>query len=315
MMVLMKTLGMKLVLMVLVGLLASSLTAAAEPRLKVLCTTFPVYQMTRNVAEGRDGIALELMLPAAMGCPHDYTLTPQDMLKLGKADVLVVNGLGLEDFLGTHPRQARPELAVLDSSEDVEGLLAYGHGEHEDHGHGHGEPASNPHLFASPRMAALLVKNIAAGLGKADPAGAALYAKNGEAYVRKLEGLADELAALGKRLVCRRVVTQHAIFDYLARDMGIEIAAVIQAHAGQEPSAAEMLELLRSIRRGKACAVFTEPQYADSVARTIAEEAGVPLALLDPMASGPEDAPLDYYERTTRKNMDRLIETLGAAPE
>jgi ABC-type Zn uptake system ZnuABC Zn-binding protein ZnuA len=106
-------------------------------------------------------------------------------------------------------------------------------------------------------------------------------------------------------------VTQHAVFDYLAHDAGLEIAAVIQETAGQEPSAAEMIDLIRTIRSSGAAAVFTEPQYSSKVARTVAGEAGVPVAVLDPVANGPTDAPLDYYEKVMAENLKTLKDVLA----
>lgn len=72
----------------------------------VLATTFPIYQIVRNVTNGREGMKADLMLPSRLGCPHDYMLTPQDMQKLAKADILVVNGLGMEEFLGAPVKKA-----------------------------------------------------------------------------------------------------------------------------------------------------------------------------------------------------------------
>jgi ABC-type Zn uptake system ZnuABC Zn-binding protein ZnuA len=176
------------------------------------------------------------------------------------------------------------------------------------HGHHHG--GVNPHLFASPRMAAKLALNIAAGLSKFDPEGAALYSRNADAYAVKMKKLAEEMSALGKRLANAKIVQPHGIFDYLARDMGLEIVGVMQAH-GQEPSAAEMIELVKTIKERKAGGVFAEPQYPEKVGKTLARETGVPAAMLDPVATGPENAPLDYYETVMRKNMKTLETTLG----
>mgnify|MGYP003729615183 CR=1 FL=1 len=445
------------------ALIAAGLTTAAAGGMNVLCTTFPIYQITRNVAQGRDGVKVELMLPAALGCPHHYSLTPQDMQKLARADVLVANGLGMEEFMGAPVAKANPRLRIVDSSAGIEGVMAYadggahGHahgeepfewagifdlapglyrwsfakkdgryadptmkiailptdgadaaaiervkpaarkaldadaaprepgaeltpgaqayrlefddeqdattfavriekagayafftehaptefeaGEHffkdaqgrdvepvaqepnggDDHGHAHDHghdharhrhAGPNPHLFASPRQAALLAENIAAGLSKADPEGAGVYFKNAKAYAQRMNALADEMAALVKTLKNNRIVQPHGVFDYLARDIGLEIVAVTQPH-GQEPSAAEMLELVKIVREKKAGAVFTEPQYSPKVGQTIARETGIPAAVLDPAASGPENAPLDYYEQVMRKNMEALRNTLG----
>jgi len=293
----------------------------------VLCTTFPIFQITRNVARGRDGLEVQLMLPSQLGCPHNYTLTPQDMQELARADVLVINGLGMEEFLGAPLKRANEELTIVDSSAGIEETLQYttghehnageahkhhaGHDaeEGEEHDHHHHEGV-NPHLFASPRMAAKLAMNIAAGLGKADPAGKDLYTRNARAYAETLNKLADEMADLGKRLKNNRIVEPHGVFDYLARDAGLEILAVMQAH-GQEPSAAEMARLAKTIREKKVGAIFTEPQYPDKVGKALARETGVPVGMLDPAASGPEDAPPDYYETVMRENMKTLETTLG----
>jgi ABC-type Zn uptake system ZnuABC Zn-binding protein ZnuA len=306
--------------------------SAATLSKRILCSTFPIYQITRNVTLGRDPAAVELMLPAQLGCPHDYALTPQDMKKLSRADVLIVNGLGMEEFLGAPVRKANAKLRVIDSSSGIQELLRYTEETDHDHGHAmkintdkkHSEGAHhphdaehhhhegiNPHLFTSPKMAAKLARNIADGLSKVDPDGAAIYAKNARQYADKLNVLADDFAALGNTVKKNRIITQHGVFDYLARDMGLEVCAVVQAHAGQEPSAAEMLEIIRTAREKKVAAVFTEPQYPARIGQTIAMESGISTAILDPVATGPENAPLDYFETIMRQNMAILKETLG----
>jgi ABC-type Zn uptake system ZnuABC Zn-binding protein ZnuA len=293
---------------------------ACFAELNVLCTTFPIHQIARNVAQGREGVDLQLMLPAGMGCPHDYALTPQDMLKLAAADVLVVNGLGLEEFLGAPVLAANPGIETVDSSAGIPDLLAYARRPHEadeDHdyeaGADHGRDGVNPHLFASPRQTARIALNIAGGLSKADPEGAGVYSRNAQAYAARMNALADEMAAFGQTLQNNRIVEPHGVFDYLARDMGLEIVAVLRPH-GQEPSAAEMLELVRDIRAKQAGAIFTEPQYPAKVGEALARETGLPVALLDPAATGPGDAPLEHFETVMRKNMEVLGATLGVKP-
>ncbi len=445
----------------------------------VLATTFPIYQIVRNVAEGREGVTVDLMIPSQLGCPHHYALTPQDMQKLAKADFLVVNGLGMEEFLGAPVKKANPKIRVIDSSIGIKETLQYSGDQHHEHGHGHEhgetghhveehhhghhgehpfewagafklepgvykwsfakvdgkyadpamkmvyvasepkdpiehvkemimglfeqngqalkhggrlnsgelhvlqfddarnttefeikidkagtyvfftehmpsefeagehffktaggenvepvfqEPESghdhhhaeahhdhghhhhhagiNPHLFASPRMTAQLAMNIAAELSKADPSGAAVYFKNAQAYAETMDRLADDMAALGRRLKNNRIVQPHGVFDYLARDMGLEIVAVMQAH-GQEPSASEMIQLVKTIKEKRTGAIFTEPQYPDKVGQTLSKETGIPVAMLDPAASGPDNAPLTYYETVMRQNMKTFESTLG----
>ncbi len=283
-------------------------SAAEDKNPVVLCTTFPLYQITRHLTQGRSNLDVQLMLPSELGCPHDYALTPQDMRKLNNADMLVINGLGMEEFLGAPLKKAAADLKIIDSSLGIENLLHYTEDQRDEHGHHHSEV--NPHLFVSPRMAARIAMNIAAGLAQADPAGAAIYRQNAQTYAAALNHLADDMAALGKRLQNNRIVQPHGVFDYLARDMGLEIVAITRAE-GQEPSAAEMLELVKTIRDHQVGAIFTEPQYPDKVGKTLAKETGIPVAVLDPVATGPEHAPLDYYSTTMRKNMQTLEMTLG----
>ena len=243
-------------------------TALAQTR--VLATTFPVYQIVRNITQNVPDVEVQLMLPAQAGCPHDYALTPQDMSKLAQADILVLNGLGLEAFLGSPSARAQKELHTIDSSKGISGLLPYtdaeaAHEEHEGHHHG----GMNPHLFASPRMAAQMTRSIAGQLADLDPANAATYWANAENYARTLDALADEFAALGGKLKNSRIITQHGVFDYLARDMGLDVVAVIQADDTQAPSASDMMKLIKAIRSQHVGAIFTEPQYPDKVAATL----------------------------------------------
>lgn len=289
--------------------------------LRVLCSTFPIYQITRNVAAGRNETAVDLMIPAAAGCPHDYALTPGDVAKLTGADVLVVNGLGMEDFLGDALARINPGIVVVDSSAGIAGLLSYdeghghdaehrdGHEDDEDGGHGHAE--TNPHLFTSPLLTAKLAANIAERLGGVDPGGAALYAVNAAVYGKRLEKLAGEMAEAARGFANRRIAEPHGAFDYLARDLGLEVVVHLQPH-GQELSAAQMLEVLEQIKKTKPALIAVEPRYPDRASRTLASETGLPVVELDPAASGPENAPLEYYETVMKANMETLETAMGS---
>ena len=302
--------------------------AAAPEKLKVMASTFPVHQITRNLVAGSHTVETALLIPAQLGCPHDYVLTPQDLRQLAGTDVLIINGLGMEEFLESLLEKAGRNLKIIDSSAGITETLPYKNAEHgygtDETGHSealdsdkqhayshHKSGGVNPHLFASPRMAARLAINIAEALCEIDPGGTTLYTTNARAYADKMNQLAENFAALGKKLVNNRIVTQHGVFDYLARDMGLQIVAAVQPHAGQEPSAAEMLELVETIKRERAGAVFTEPQYPANISRTIARETGIAFATLDPAANGPNHAPLDYYETIMRQNITALGNTLG----
>lgn len=277
----------------------AAVQASAISEQTVVVTTFPIYQIVRNVTNGREGMKVELLLPSQLGCPHDYALTPQDLRKLAAADFLVINGLGLEEFVGSSfVKTVNPQLVIIDSSVGIMETL----------------PSSlgvNPHLFVSPRLTAQVAHIIAGELSKVDPNGAAIFFSNAEFFAARMFKLAEVMVALGKRLKNRRVVQPHGVFDYLARDIGLEIVVNLQVEHGLEPSAADMLGLIRSIRKLQAGAIFTEPQYRSKVGVIVGKEVGIPVAVLDSVASGPENAPLDYYEVVMYQNLQVVAETLG----
>ena len=289
------------------GVIAPPVRAATPGSgLRVLATTFPVWLFIRGVTRDVPGVSVELMIPASAGCPHDYALSPADMMRLAAADVLIVNGLGLETFLGASPDAVRGRLkegaVVLAAADGVSSPLSYP---------GEGPEAVNPHVFASPRLAADIVERLAEGLSARDPEHAGLYRANARGYAGQLRDLADEYTALRGRLCRTHVVVQHADLDYLARDAGLSVEAVVQPHEGQEPSAARMLELVRLIREKEVGAILTEPQYPAASGETLARESGVPVAQLDSVASGPADAGPDYYIQVMDGNLQTLERILG----
>lgn len=281
----------------------------------VLVSTFPIYQIVRNVTSGSKFLNVQLMLPSEMGCPHDYALTPQDMQKIARAEVLVINGLGMEEFLGGPLKAANPQIKVIDSSQGIEELLFY-EGDHDHHHqkthqHRGDHKRPNPHLFVSPKMNGRLALNIAKRLSELEPSESELYLRNAQSYSQGMSELMAEMVSLGKRLKNNRVVQPHGVFDYLFKDMGIKIVATLQPH-GLEPSPSEMRKIVNLIKKEKVGAIFVEPQYPKKTGEIISKETGVPLVTLDPCATGPQDATLDYFEKVMRNNMKILKDILGA---
>ncbi len=275
-------------------------TPAGKPPLRVLASFLPMYVFTRNVTAGVPGVTVDLMLPAALGCPHDYALTPGDMRKIAAADLFIANGRGMEEFLGAPVLRANPRIRIAETAAGVVPIRT-GAAEHG---------GVNPHTWVSPRNAILQVRAIERALAAADPADAAAFRRNADAYAARLEALAREFDLAARRFRARNVVTFHNVFDYLARDIGIDVVGRIEETPGQEPSAGELQALVRTIRRTKAVAVFAEPQYPERLAAIVAREARVPLRVLDPVSTGPAEP--RAYEDAMRKNLATLVAALGS---
>lgn len=276
---------------------------------ELVASVFPVWLLLRQVARDVPDTSVDLLLPAGTGCPHDYSMTPQDRRALARADVLVINGLGLESFLGDTAKMSqlmKEGSVVIDISSRMDDLLPEDDDGHDSHGHD-----KNPHTFASPAMMARMAESLAEQLAEKDPDHASIYQANAKRVQTPLLKLADDYAALGRSISGRGIAVQHNVFSYLARDTGLTVDAVVQPHEGQEPSAREMLELVRVMRDRKTAVVITEPQYPARTGRTLASEAGIPCISLDPVAGGPADAPADYYEQVMRENLRVLENALG----
>ena len=284
---------------------------AAEP-LRVLTSFLPMEIFTRNVVGDTPGVTVASMLPASLGCPHDYALTPGDMKKIASADLFVANGFGMEEFLGEPVRRANPKIRIVETSHGVRPIRE-GHddpakGTHGPKGHDDGEV--NPHTWVSPRNAILQVREIEKALSAARPGNAPAFRRNADAYVARLSALAAEFETAAKTFRRKNIVTFHNVFDYLARDLGLTVVGEIETAPGQEPSAGEIRKLSRTIRERKVPAVFSEPQYSPKLAEALAREAGVPVRVLDPVATG--SPTLTAYEDAMRRNLATLTEALSA---
>lgn len=319
--------GLMLAGVLLAALFTVGGAVAAEPKVRVLATTYPVYLLTRAVAQSSPDVQVDLLIPAQTGCPHDYALTPKDMQKLSQARIVVINGLGLEAFM-EKPLAAAGNITVIDSSkgantiaedndEDQHGEHASdaaagkGHPDHDaaaakGHEHAHDHGGVNPHIFSSPLQAAVMVRNIGRGLAAAEPVAAKNCPETAEAYAVRLETLARRMATVGANAANKNVMALHDGMAYLVRDAGLTLVDVIQEDEEAQPSAARLLGLVKKIKESKPVVLIGEPQYSDKPVRALSAETGVPAVHLDPLASGPTNAPLDYYETVMAKNCATL---------
>ena len=289
---------------------------------EILCSTFAMSLITRNVVKDCN-LSVHLMLPANMGCPHDYMMTPQDMLQITNADVLVINGLGMENFLTLECIQGK---TIIDSSKGIKDILYYvdhenlhNHHEHHEHHEHHSQECThehehhgiNPHMFASPHMVGQLAMNIANGLAEKYPQFKEKLLANAIEYKEKMDSLHREFCNSIKNIPNRRIIAQHGSLDYLARDINLEIVAFLQESKGDTISAANMIKIVHLIKEKNVAVICTEPQYSPALVETIASEAKISTVSVDPVATGIDNAPLDYYIKIMKQNIKNLSSVLN----
>ena len=267
-----------------------------ESRLTVVTSTYPVYLFTSAVCDGVEGVTVERLNTGETSCLHDYTLSVDDMRMLESADVVVLNGAGLEDFLTD--ALATSSAQVIDCSEGVDLLenLTHDHEEGDEEGHDHGH--YDPHYWMDPRNAALAVSSILNGLWEADPDYSAQYQDNAEQATVLLNSwqpeLQETLAQSGVEV--SGLITFHDGFQYFAKAFDFPLLAAIEEEAGSEASAKEITEITQLVKEYELPVIFTEVNGSDATAQAISRETGCAVAQLTMLMDGPDAELSNYYD-------------------
>lgn len=277
--------------------------------LRILATTYPVYLFTTAVTDGVEGVEVTRLITGEVSCLHDYTLSVNDMKAIEAADVIVMNGAGLEDFMAD--ALATSKAAVIDCSEGIELLPTRGH-----EGHDHGEEEGDhydPHFWMNPYYAVQMMGNISMALeslthgdsqtehGEYHTAFLAAKDKVNYAVQRWEEALST--------LTNRNLITFHDGFQYFTRSSGLTLLKAIEEEEGAEASAAEIKEIVALIKEYDIPAIFTEVNGSDSTARAIARETGVAVYPLNLIMSG-DGTGIQPYIDAMNTNINTILEAL-----
>jgi len=265
----------------------------ANQSLRVVTSFYPVYIAALNVTAGIPGVEVSNLASPHVGCLHDYQLTAGDVRRLADADILLVNGAGMEPFLGKVAQQS-PKVRVVEVSEGIPLL------------------EGNPHVWVSLEGARRQTENIAAALAAAAPDRADAFRANASAYNASLSALEEKMRAALAPYAGTPIVTFHEAFPYFARDFDLDLAGEIEREPGAEPSARELADTVKLVRERKVKALFAEPQFPDQSAQVVARETGVRVYSLDPVVTGPTDPEeaRGAYLRAMEKNLEVLQEAL-----
>lgn len=299
----------KLLTLALALMLAFPAAACGETSAHIVTSFYPIYLFALNLLDGIDDVNLTNLADTGTGCLHDYQLQTGDMKELAKADAFLINGAGMESYL-TDVFEAFPDLTIVDASTGVTLLEDCAEHDHEEvHDHSH---AYNAHIWLDAGNAILMVNNLADGLITALPAQADAIAANRDAYILRLTALDDQLTAALAELPSKDIITFHEAFPYFANAYGLNVAAVVNRDPDDALSPRALAELCKTVIDLGTPPLFTEPQYEDMAAQTIARETGASIHTLDPIVTGPETTPpLTYYEDVMQQNMSVLLEALG----
>lgn len=283
----------KLTAFLLLVCLMTGCQASAEAQ--VAATTLPVYQFTQAICQDTP-IEVARLVTESVSCLHDYTLTINQMRSIESAQLVVISGAGLEEFMEEALEGAE---SILDASRGIDLLEGDCH-----HDHGEDDHEMDSHIWLSPANAMIMAQNICVGLCEH-------YPEHADTFQSNLQNLLEDLTALNNYaldqlsvLSSREIITFHDGFGYLADAYGLVILEAIEEESGAEISAQELLALIRLIQEHDVKAIFTETNGSDSAASILQAETGVDCNVLDMAISGD-----DYFESMYR-NIDILKEAL-----
>ncbi len=259
-----------------------------EDTFRVVTSFYPMYIASMNIVDGVDNVVLENLSEPQTGCLHDYQLTPADMVLLSQADVFVVNGGGIENFL-TEIAARYPNLTIINAGESVEML--------ED----------NAHAWMNPKDYQIQVSAIAEGLAEEDESHANAYLANADAYCEKVQNLINEYSDL-EQAAGQKVVLFHEAYEYITEEWGLEVAHILDLDEERQVSAGEAAEVVRAIKEEDAKVILAEKRYGEEMAENMKREAGAKVVYLDTCVRG--DYEKDAYLDAMESNLKLLKEAL-----
>ena len=271
-------------------------------KLRVGVTLQPYYSFVSNIV----GDKMEVV-PAIRGDiydVHNYKARPEDIKKMATLNILVVNGIGHDEFIYGIVKSARMggKTKIINANKGVSLMPVSGMRTKT--------RVMNPHSFISITSSIQQIYTIARELGQIDPANKAYYNKNAQAYAQKLRNM--KAAAITKvnhlKNLNMRVATSHAGYDYLLSEFGLRVRAVIEPAHGVEPSASDIKAIIDTIKRDKIDVVFVDAQAPNKYSTTIQKATGVRIRSLSHMSRGAYTK--DGFERFMKYNLDSLTSAM-----
>lgn len=327
-----------MLLLVVVGLLVSCSPKDVDTggKLKVYSSVYPVWDFTSKV--GGDRIDNKMLVP--MGAEaHDWEPSPTDIADLEKADVLVINGLGLEQwFESVSASLSNKDLLIIDASKDTTPMEGHSHShdehdhehdedehehEHDDHEEEHDEHEHDehddhdhgiydPHIWSSPVEAKKQMKIIMEELSKADPDNAAYYKENYDKYALEFDKLDEEYRTAVSEFSSTDMVVSHEAYGYLAHEYGLNQVGIEGLVPESEPTPQRMAEIIDLVKEKNVKAIFFEEAGGSKVADSIESSTGakaIYLSTLESLNQKESESGADYFS-VMRSNLEALKEGL-----
>lgn len=267
-------------------------SSTVSKRIKVIVTLFPIYDFVKNV--GGQYVDVYLLLPAGAEA-HSFEPSPEDIIKISKADVFIYTGKHLEPWAEKILKGIdKKSLIVVDCSQGIQ--LKKGI-DSDNHDHGGHEHKVDPHIWLDFENAKKMVDNIVEAIIRADANHKEYYIKHSEVYKLKLTEL-DERFKKGLSSCKTRYFIHggHYTFGYLAKRYGLRYISAYESFSPDaEPTAQRISMIIKTIKKYNTKYVFYEELISPKLAEMISRETGANLLKLH----GAHNLTRDEWERGT----------------
>lgn len=222
---------------------------------------------------GGEFVAVNVMVPPGAE-PHTFEPKPQQLQALSQADAYLTIGTEFEAAWLGRMQSLHPAMVMVDTTQGIERQPLPG---------GSGGAAPDPHIWLSPALVKLQAQTIYQALAALDPPHQPQYKANLTAFLADIDRLDGEIRQALQGVKNRRFLVFHPSWGYFARDYDLEMITI--EVGGQEPSAAELVDLIRRAQQARIRVVFAQPQFSQQAARTLAQQIGGEVLLIDPLAA------------------------------
>uniref|UniRef100_A0A7C5VKY5 Zinc ABC transporter substrate-binding protein n=1 Tax=Fervidobacterium thailandense TaxID=1008305 RepID=A0A7C5VKY5_9BACT len=237
---------------------------------KVVCTLNPYFLIVKEISAGKLDVGL-LIKPGAN--PHTFSPTVSDAKMLSNADLIVANGLGLDNaYLKNYKN-------VLYVAERIPKKFLKTDKVHQDDEHGN----VNPHVWLYPQfLANYIIPAIRDELSRIDPSNATLYRRNAEKLIGELNNLDRRFSKLLSSFRGSVVILEHPSYFYLFELSGIQLLSLEEGH-GKQPSPEKIKSIIKTVKEKNLLGIFVGPQFNKSAIEIISRELGRNYHILDPL--------------------------------
>lgn len=275
-------------------------TSISFAKIKVGVTMLPYYCYVSNIVG--DKMEVVPLVPENINT-HSYDATPKDVKKLASVDVVVINGIGNDEYVYPMLRAAKKtnqNIKVINANETANLLYISGQ---------KNSKINNVHTYISITQSIKQIDYIAQKLGEIDPANATFYKKNAKMYDSKLRKIKqDALAKVKGKTKNIKIATSHAGYDYLLAEFGLTVSTVVEPSYTQSPTASDLKLAIEKIKTSKIDILFDEELSNHKNANTIKKDTGIYIATLNHMTQGAYSK--NAFEKFIIENMNSVTNAI-----